>query len=158
MTEGSHAVRGRTDATTGRADTGKTPAQIYALVFGATLLLVGIIGFAADSTFENGDNLRGDELLGIFLVNGTHNIVHILSGVLGLALSRRADTARAYALGFGAVYLIVTIWGFADGNDVLSIIPINGADNVLHLLISLAGIGAGLASPTHRSDTATRTA
>jgi hypothetical protein len=40
----------------------------------------------------------------------------------------------------------VTLWGFADGNSVLGLVPVNGADNVLHLLISGLGIAAGLAS------------
>lgn len=122
-----------------------TPAQIYSLVFGATLLLVGILGFAANSSFSVGSNLQGDNLIA-FEVNGWHNLVHIASGALGLALWRNAANARSFALGFGAVYLIVTLWGFVDGNDVLGLIPINGADNVLHLLIAAAGIAAGLMS------------
>ena len=122
-----------------------TPAQIYSLVFGATLLLVGILGFIAEATFNTGSDLNGSNFI-LFEVNGWHNLVHIASGLLGLALWRSAAGARSFALGFGAVYLIVTLWGFIDGNDVLGLIPVNGADNVLHLLISLAGIGAGLAS------------
>ena len=122
-----------------------TPAQIYSLVFGATLLLIGIVGFAADSSFETGTNISGGELIA-FEVNGWHNIVHILSGLVGLALWRNPATARTYALGFGAVYAIVTLWGFIDGNTVLGLIPVNAADNVLHLLIAAAGIAAGLAS------------
>ncbi len=137
---------------------GMTPAQMYALAFGATLLLVGLIGFAVNSDFDTGNGIQGDDLI-IFEVNGIHNLVHIASGLLGLALFRRNDTARAYALGFGAVYLLVTIIGFADGKDVLGLIPVNGADNVLHLLIALLGIGAGLASPAdNRSHATTRTA
>jgi hypothetical protein len=133
-----------------------TPAQTYSLVFGATLLLVGIIGFAVNSSFDTGSNVStGDELI-IFEVSGWHNLVHIASGLVGLALFRRNDTARLFALGFGAVYLLVTIIGFADGNDVLGLIPVNGADNVLHLLIAALGIAAGLASPaTERTRTAT---
>jgi hypothetical protein len=82
--------------------------------------------------------------------------VHILSGLLGLALARRRDTARAYALGFGAVYLVVTIWGFITGDQVLWLIPVDAADNVLHLLIAVTGLAAGLASrqePTPRTTT-----
>lgn len=138
-------------ATHAGTDTERTPAQLYALTFGAVLLLVGILGFFVDSSFDNGNNLRGDELI-VFLVNGWHNLVHIASGLLGLALWRRRDTARLYALGFGAVYLIVTIWGFADGNDVLSIIPVNTEDNFLHLAIAALGIAAGLASPSGDRD------
>ena len=129
----------------------RTPAQVYSLVFGATLLLVGIVGFAADSSFETGTNLSGGELI-VFEVNGWHNLVHILSGLVGLALWRNPVTARNFALGFGAVYGVVTLWGFIDGNDVLGLIPVNAADNVLHLLIAAAGIAAGLASSAVRRD------
>jgi hypothetical protein len=126
---------------------GRTPAQLYSLLFGITLLAVGILGFIANSSFGSGSNVQGSDFI-IFEVNGWHNLVHILSGVAGIALSRRADTARLFALGFGAVYLLVTIWGFVDGNDVVGLIPVDTADNILHLAIAALGIGAGLASPT----------
>jgi hypothetical protein len=132
----------------------RTPAQLYSLLFGIVLLAVGILGFVADSSFGTGSDVEGSDFI-IFEVNGWHNIVHILSGLLGLALARRRDTARAYALGFGAVYLVVTIWGFITGDQVLWLIPVDAADNVLHLLIAAAGLAAGLAS---RDETAPRAA
>ena len=85
-------------------------------------------------------------------MNGWHNVVHILTGVLGLlAFSAGAYAARQYALALGAVYLVVAIWGFiiGDGDSILSIIPVNTEDNVLHLLIGLAGLG-GAAGPRAR--------
>jgi hypothetical protein len=130
----------------------RTPAQLYSLLFGIVLLAVGILGFIADSSFGTGSDVEGSDFI-IFEVNGWHNIVHILSGLLGLALARRRDTARAYALGFGSVYLVVTIWGFVTGDQVLWLIPVDAADNVLHLLIAAAGLAAGLAS---RDDAAPR--
>src|SRR5215210_3395899 len=126
----------------------RTPAQLYALLFGIVLLLVGILGFLADSSFDVGSDVQGSDFI-VFEVNGWHNLVHIASGALGLALWRRRDTARAYALGFGAVYLVVTIWGFITGDQVLWLIPVDAADNVLHLLIAAAGLAAGLTSPNH---------
>lgn len=123
----------------------RTPAQVYSLVFGATLLLVGIVGFIADSSFDTGSGVEGSDLI-IFEVNGWHNIVHIASGLVGLALWRNPVSARGFALGFGLVYGVVTLWGFIDGDDVLSLIPVNTADNFLHLAIAAAGILAGLAS------------
>jgi hypothetical protein len=64
--------------------------------------------------------------------------------------TRSPDTARLYALGFGGAYLVVTIWGFVAGDQVLWLSPVDAADNVLHLLIAAAGIVGGLASPTER--------
>ena len=136
--------------TAGRAGTfdDKTPAQLYSLVFGATLLLAGILGFFVDANFGDlGSNVQGDELV-VFEVNGWHNLVHIASGALGLALAGSRAGARAFALGFGAVYLVVAIWGLIAGDNVLfGLLPINGADNVLHLAIALTGLAAGAASP-----------
>jgi len=124
----------------------KTPAQLYALVFGGVLLAVGILGFIADSSFGSGADVDGSDLI-IFEVNGWHNLVHIASGLVGLALWRSAASARLFALGFGAVYLVVTVWGFITGDNVLWLLPVDLADNLLHLAIAGAGLAAGLASP-----------
>jgi len=124
----------------------RTPAQWYCYIFGATLLLVGIIGFAADAGFDTGTDIDGDKLLGIFEVSGIHNLIHIASGAVLLALAPKRATARLAALGFGVVYLLVTIIGFIQGDNVLGLIPVNSADNFLHVAISLLAIAAGLMS------------
>jgi hypothetical protein len=134
-------------------DNRKTPAQWYCLLFGAVLLLVGILGFIVDATFDTGGALDGDKLL-LFEVNGWHNLVHILSGIFLLAMSPRRASARVGAIAFGVVYGLVAIIGLVDGNDVLGLIPVNPADNVLHILIALAGIAAGLVSTDRETDRA----
>jgi hypothetical protein len=139
----------------------KSPAQVYALVFGATLLLAGIIGFFYTADFSTGDAAKDpanrDALIGVFDVNGWHNVVHIASGVLGLALAGSWRGARLYAWGFGVTYLAVTVWGFALGDDnaILGLISINSADNYLHLAISVLGIMAAIASPSAPAPTTT---
>jgi hypothetical protein len=135
-----------------------TPARLYTIVVGATLVAVGLLGFIASSSFSTGYRHSGEFIL--FQVNGWHNIVHLASGAVGLMLLRRPDGPRLFALGFGAVYLVVTIWGFAigAGHSILSIIPVNTADNILHLAISLAGIGAGVATRTGNEAAAVATA
>jgi hypothetical protein len=122
-----------------------TPAQMYCLAAGATLLLAGILGFIADSSFDTGNAVQGDKLV-LFEVNGWHNLVHILSGLVLLAAYRRWDTARNVAIGFGLVYGVVTIIGLIDGEDVLGLLPVNGADNVLHIALSALGLITGFMS------------
>jgi hypothetical protein len=127
---------------------GKTLAQIYVLVLGAVLVLVGILGFLVEPSFGIGDNAERGILIA-FDINGWHNVVHLLSGIIGLAMAGSAASARMFAIGYGVVYVLVTILGFivGDGGLLLSIIPINTADNLLHIAIAASGIAVGLASP-----------
>jgi hypothetical protein len=127
----------------------RSPAQLYALVIGLTLVVAGIIGFFYNASFGTGDGTERDAVLGILDVNGWHNIVHILTGAIGLAVAGAYAGARGYALGLGAVYLLVALLGFiaGDGEEIFNLIPVNTEDNVLHLLIGVAGVGAGLATP-----------
>jgi hypothetical protein len=164
-TPGARAVGGTgTGNRDGHAGRNKmTPAQIYCLAIGLTLLLVGLFGFIADSTFDtaasgvdseggNADgSLQGDSFLG-FEVNGWHNIVHLLSGLVLLASYRKRGSAKTVALAFGVIYLIVAAIGLIDGNDVLGFIPINAADNVLHLVLGALGVVSGLVSKATYDD------
>jgi hypothetical protein len=126
-------------------DTAKTPAQWYCYLGGAALLLAGIAGFFVDSGFDTGNGIDGDKLLG-FEVNGWHNIVHLLSGLLLLAAAPKRASAKTIAIAFGVVYGAVAIIGLIDGEDFLGLLPINPADNVLHIALAAAGIVAGLVS------------
>ena len=65
----------------------RSPAQVYALVIGAALVLGGIGGFFYNASFGSGDETSRDALLGILEVNGWHNVLHIVSGALGLAVA-----------------------------------------------------------------------
>jgi hypothetical protein len=130
-------------------DLSRSPARVFCLVVGATLVLVGILGFLAESKFDtssggDGGGLDGEKFI-LFEVNGWHNVVHIASGVFLLALMRRHDTARIAALSFGAIYGVVTVIGLIDGKDVLGLFPVNPADNVLHIVLTLAAFAAGVA-------------
>lgn len=138
----------------------RSPAQVYALVIGLTLVVAGVAGFFYSASFATGDGSERDAVLGILDVNGWHNLVHILSGAVGLFVAGSYGGARAYALGLGVVYLLVTLLGFiaGDGEEILNLIPVNTEDNFLHLLIGIAGIGAGLVTPARERYPAARAA
>lgn len=149
------AARG---AGAGAGSNDRTFAQWYCLLAGAALAAAGVFGFIADATFDTGNGIQGDKLI-LFEVNAWHNIIHLASGaVLLLAAAKRAS-ARTVALAFGLVYGVVTAIGLIDGEDVLGLIPINPADNILHIALSSVGILAALTSPSDdRGRTATSAA
>jgi hypothetical protein len=126
-------------------DTARTPAQWYCLLAGLALLLAGVFGFIADASFDTGDDLQGGSFLG-FEVNAIHNLIHLASGLVLLAASRRRGLARSFAIGFGLVYGLVAVIGLIDGSDVLGLIPVNSADHVLHVALAALGIVSGLIS------------
>jgi hypothetical protein len=124
---------------------GSSPARLYATLVGGTLVIAGIIGFFYSSSFGSPGHV--DAVFGILNVNGWHNIVHIVTGGLGLLAAGYA--ARQYALGLGVVYIAIAIWGFiiGDGHSILGFIPVNTEDNFLHLILGVLGLAAGLATP-----------
>jgi len=128
-----------------------SPAGLYAGVIGGVLLLVGILGFFYSASF--GDPGEVDAVIGVFDVNAWHNIVHILTGALGLLAFRAGpEASRIFALAFGLVYLVVAIWGLILGNheSILGFLPVNTEDNILHVILAVLGIGAYLASNPRR--------
>ena len=125
----------------------RSPAQVYAVVFGVVLTVAGIIGFFWSASFGSPGDV--DAVLGILDVNAWHNLVHIATGLLGLAALGSYASSRSYALGLGLVYVVVAIWGFiiGDGESILGFVPVNTEDNVLHVLIGIGGLGAYAATP-----------
>jgi hypothetical protein len=129
-----------------------SPARLYAALIGAILVIVGIIGFFYEASFATGTadvSANSDKLLGILAVNGWHNLVHITIGLAGLAMAGSNTWARFYAFVFGALYLVLAIWGFAESDNVLvGLLPVNGGDNVLHLVVGVLGLAAAAATPS----------
>src|SRR5919202_1817275 len=109
----------------------RTFAQWYCVVAGVVLVVAGLLGFVADTSFHTGSNLNGDKLFGLE-VNGWHNLVPLASGVVLLAAANPRPTAKSVCWAFAGVYLIVFLWGLIDGNNVFGLFPINPPDNVLH--------------------------
>jgi hypothetical protein len=124
--------------------------QTLALAVGAVFLLVGVLGFIPGiTTHYDSMELAGHEsrakLLDVFQVSVLHNVVHLLFGVAGIALSRRADTAFAYLVGGGAIYVVLWIYGLlVDKQRDANFVPLNDADDWLHLVLGVAMIAMGL--------------
>ena len=128
----------------------RRPVQIAAMVVGAVFLLVGIAGFIPGIT-TNYDQLQfaghqsGALLLGVFQVSILHNIVHLLFGVAGLAMGRTVAGARNYLIGGGVIYAVLWLFGLLIGDTApANFVPVNTADDWLHLVLAVGMIGLGV--------------
>jgi hypothetical protein len=123
-----------------------SPVQTVATLVSAVFVLVGIVGFIPGLTTNLYDGLEfagedGDaEILGLFHTSVLHNLVHLLFGLVGLALARTWSGARTFLIGGGVIYIALWLLGLVGGADW---IPTNTADNWLHFVLGVGMIGAG---------------
>ncbi|MFL5928854.1 MAG: DUF4383 domain-containing protein [Gaiellaceae bacterium] len=134
----------------------RTPVQSIASVVGSVFLLVGVLGFIPGITTHYGDlsfagHGSGAKLIGVFQVSILHNIVHVLFGVVGIVLAKTADGARSFLVGGGVVYLALWLLGIVGAGDW---IPVNTADNWLHLVLGLGMVALGVVTMRRPARTA----
>jgi hypothetical protein len=128
----------------------RTAVQQAALLMGAVFLLVGILGFVPGVTtdydsLEFAEHHSGAQLLGIFQVSVLHNLVHLLFGIAGVLMARTPLGARRYLIGGGVVYLALWIYGLViDLDSKANFVPVNEADNWLHLALGVAMVALGV--------------
>ncbi|MFD0773194.1 DUF4383 domain-containing protein [Streptomonospora algeriensis] len=126
------------------------PVRIFSAVVGLVFLIVGILGFIPGVTTGYGQlGLWGPAseayLLGIFQVSVLHNIVHLLFGVAGLAMARASRAAAVFLIGGGVVYLVLWLYGlFVGSESPANFVPLNSADNWLHLGLGIGMIALGI--------------
>nr|WP_318783755.1 DUF4383 domain-containing protein [Plantactinospora soyae] len=127
-----------------------------AVAVAVVFLALGVLGFIPDVTSRYDDlglagQHSGARLFGVFEVSVLHNLVHLVSGVAGLALARTATGARTFLIGGGAVYLVLWVYGLAIEQDsAANFLPVNDADNWLHLGLGIAMIGLGVLASRRR--------
>jgi arginine exporter protein ArgO len=122
------------------------------MVFGVAFLLVGVLGFVPGITADY-SSLRfaghesGAQLFGVFTVSVLHNLVHLLFGVLGVLAARGNGGSRAFLMLGGGVYVLLWVFGLAmDHDSAANFLPLDNADDWLHLALGVAMIGAGIAT------------
>jgi hypothetical protein len=141
-----------------RAVDRQSPVRTITAIVAGTFLVVGVAGFIPGITQDLGDiefagHESGAELLGIFQVSVLHNLVHVAFGVAGLIALARPVIARLYLLIGGAVYLVLWLYGLlVDKASDANFVPLDQADNWLHLALGLGMIGLGLLIPRDRTE------
>ncbi len=108
------------------ADVQKT----YAMVIGAVLVLVGLIGFVNAPIF------------GIFGVNTAQNILHLVGGAVIIWYGYKG-AGKTTNMTLGVISAVVGVLGFVPGASGLlaSLFGINTAISVLHIGIGAVSLG-----------------
>lgn len=102
---------------------------------GWILLVVGIVGFLVPNLLDP-----------VLVFDQTENWAHTVLGIVALAAaywSKDANTQKWLAVIYGALALIVGLWGFFNP-EFLGAMLENPADNLIHLVIGVWGLWAGL--------------
>ncbi len=132
----------------------KSPGQVFASVFGAVYLLIGVAGFF-DADAVTGGSVN-DKLI-LFPVNHLHNVVHLGVGALWLFGARTPAMASMVNRIIGSVYLLVAALGFTGIELMHTLINVHSAgdpDNFLHLVSGAAALYFGTAGAVRRSPAA----
>jgi hypothetical protein len=121
-------------------------------LFGLAFVVVGVAGFVP-GVVDHYQQLgwwrsgSGAQLLGVFQVSILLNLVHLGFGTLGLLLARTTPTARVYLSGGGAAYLALGVYGLLiDRAGGWNVVPVDRADDWLHMGLGIAMLYAGLAA------------
>jgi uncharacterized protein DUF4383 len=128
----------------------RTPVQELALLFGVGFIVLGVAGFIPGLTAHYSDlSFAGHgsraKVFDVFQTSILQNLVHLLFGVAAIALARTRETARAFLVVGGLIYLVLFLYGiFTSDSSGANFIPVNGNDDVLHLALGVGMLGFGL--------------
>lgn len=122
----------------------KSYTRLFAVCSSTFLVAVGLIGFLEDPGFTEPEiygSLPGD-----YAVNGWANSLHLLAGLLGLAMAPRLS--RAWAVLALLLFGGLGLWGVLapDGTLLAGILPATRSVNAINLLLGLAALVALVAA------------
>ena len=108
---------------------------------GVALIGAGLIGFLS------GNPIASESESALFRVNAVHNVVHLLTGGLALAigLGTRGVNLANGLIGFGVLYALVAVLLIVDPTlfGLFADAPANAADHVLHAALAIVSIALG---------------
>ncbi|MFM1722191.1 MULTISPECIES: DUF4383 domain-containing protein [Rhodococcus] len=133
----------------------RTTTQLAATVVAAALLAIGLLGFVPGVTSGVDDIAwagpgTGARMLGVIEVSVLHNAAHIVSGVVGLAMSRKLAAAEMFLIAAGLVSVMLAVYGLVIRPETASnFMSIDHASSWLHLVAGIVLVFLGVALPRH---------
>jgi hypothetical protein len=115
-----------------------------AITFGVIFLALGVLGFIPAVA-------PGGMLLGLFEVGPMHNLVHLATGAVALAVGFASQRAsRLYFQIFGVIYGLVALLGFFYGDaPLLGLMAHNWGDVWFHVIVAAVSLYLGFGYREH---------
>jgi len=124
--------------------------RAYAALVGIVLVAVGLLGFISNPIVGDGNAL--------FLTGTMHNIVHIATGALALAIAFILPANRQVngVIGFGVLYAVIFVALLVSPN-LFGILAynVNVADQLLHIGLAIVSFAVAWMARTGAYTTAT---
>ena len=128
---------------------GRTDVQNVGMGVGIVLFVVGILGFIPGITTRYSEmRFFGPDskamFLGLFQVSMLLNIVQLAIGATGVAMSRSGHGRRNFLMGYGPLYIVLSIYGLIVGvGSAANFLSLNMTDNRTLMVLGVAMVGAG---------------
>lgn len=114
-------------------------AKSVCKLLGVVLVLVGLLGFT---------HLLDPLGAHVGPAHATHNLVHLVSGILALyfGFAGSLSSAKGFCIAFGAIYLLLGLVGLAKGTlDIPALkLMLGQVDHLIHIVLGVAFLGGGL--------------
>jgi hypothetical protein len=115
-------------------------AKAWAILAGAVLIIVGVAGFVP------GQALVGDDPDALLATDDLHNLVHLLTGVVALAIYLRVTGSGVTTalMAFGALYAAVFVLVLVSP-DLFGLFDVraNTALHVIHAALAVVSLAVG---------------
>ncbi|MGZ4660485.1 MAG: DUF4383 domain-containing protein [Arthrobacter sp.] len=137
---------------------GRTDVQNVGMGVGIVMMLVGVLGFIPGITQQYGEmRFLGPDshamFLNLFQVSMLLNIVQLVIGAAGWAMSRSGMGSRNFLMGFGALYAVLSIYGLSVGVDsAANFLSLSMLDGWTLLVLGIVMIAAGWILSRHLAD------
>lgn len=112
--------------------------RALAILFGILFLIAGILGFIPMYS-------PNDQLIGYFLINPLHNLIHIITGIIALWVGfSSAHASKIFFKIFGVMYVVVALLGLYYGDQpIFGLIANNMPDVGLHFVVGIIALILG---------------
>jgi hypothetical protein len=114
-------------------------AKTVCKLLGIVLLIVGLLGFTTILSFLGAN---------VGPTHASHNLVHIVSGVLALyfGFAGSLSGAKGFCLVFGLVYLALGVYGLVTGTINIPALKLilGQVDHYIHVVLGVGFLAGGL--------------